>query len=353
MTAHQRTFHPLEQQSFIRAITCMALASNAKGDTNARAASLMSTHWGEDSRAGTILRAAVDPPPGLAYGFPAIPAWELLPLLAPAAASMRLLARARSLNLAGVTHITVPTIPFSGRPAPVFVAEAQPAPVIQFHTHNDVVLGPVKKILVQASLTHELELASANTAQELISEALKLATAQSMDATLFSTNASTASTPAGILAGVAPIAGSATATGADAIAADVGAIADQISQAGINPDEMILITSPKCATKLKTLVGPKFNYEIFTSYAIPSDTVIGVAPEALILGYDGSVQFDVSREVAVHYDDTAPLQIASGGTMASPIYSAFQQDLIVIRLRAKAAWTVQSGGVAWAQTVKW
>jgi hypothetical protein len=313
----------------------------------------MATNWGDDTRAGSILKAAVDPPPGLSYGFPAIPAWEFLPLLAPAAASMRLLAKARSLNLAGVTHITVPTIPFSGRPAPVFVAEAQPAPVIQFHTHADVVLGPVKKILVQASLTHELELASANTAQALISEALKLATEQSMDDTLFSTNAATTSTPAGLLAGVAPIAGFAGGTGAAGIAEDIGAIADQISAAGINPDEMVLVTSPKCATKLKTLVGPKFDYDIFTSSSIPSDNVVGVVPEALILGYDGSIQFDVSREVAVHYDDTAPLPIATGGTMASPIYSAFQQDLIVIRLRAKAAWTVQSGGVAWVQNVKW
>jgi hypothetical protein len=340
-----------DRNSFLRAVTALALASGAKGQQFKRAETVLRANWGEDSRAGRILKAAVSPTPSTS-GFPAIPSYEVLPLLAPAAASMRLLRKARQLSLEGVDHVLLAGIPFAGRPtAPIFIAEGAPAPVVMATT-SDVKLGPTRKILIQSSLTSELEATSANTAQEIISDALAAATEQSMDAALFSTNADNGTTPAGLLNGVTPIAAG-TATGAEGIATDVGLIADQISANGFNPDEMTLITSPKLATKIKTLVGPKFNFEIMSSKAIPSNNIVGIVTDALMYGYDGEVKIDVSREVAVHFEGANPQQIATGGVMASPTYSAFQMDLIVVRVRSRAAWVIQPGALAWCQNVTW
>jgi hypothetical protein len=336
-----------ERRSLMRAVTCMAFASSAKGQQPQRAASVLKTNWGEDSRAAHVLKAASSPTT-TAAGFPAIPSYEVLPLLSPSACSMRLLRKARQLSLEGIDHVMLAGIQFAGRPpAPIFIAEGQPAPVVMATT-SEVKLGPTRKILIQSSLTSELEATSGNTAQEIISDALSLATEQSMDAALFSTSADNGTTPGGLLNGVTPIAAG-TATGAEGIATDVGAIADQISQAGINPDEMTLITSPKLATKIKTLVGPKFNFEIMSSKAIPSNNIVGIVTDALMYGYDGEVKIDVSREVAVHFEGASPQPISS----ASPVYSAYQMDLIVVRVRAKACWVIQPGACAFVQNVTW
>jgi hypothetical protein len=340
-----------DRRSFMRAITAQALASSAKGQQHRRAETILKTNWGEDSRAARVLKAAVSPTPSTS-GFPAIPSYEVLPLLSPAAASMRLLRKARQLSLEGIDHVTLAGIPFSGRPTPIFIGEGAPAPVVMAST-SDVKLGPARKIIVQAALTSELELASGDTAQEIISDALALSCEQSMDAALFSTAADDGTTPGGLLYNVAPLSGTAGGSGAAGIGEDVGQIADQISTNGFNPDDMTLITSPKLATMIKTLVGPKFNFEVMSSRAIPSKNIIGVVSDALMYGYDGSVQIDVSRETLMHYEGTNPLQIATGGVMASPTISAFQTDQIAIKVRARACWVIQPGALAWVQSVTW
>ena len=75
-------------------------------------------------------------------------------------------------------------------------------------------------------------------------------------------------------------------------------------------------------------------------------------PRGFATGYSGAVQVEVSNAAAVHYEDVTPLPIVDG-TPAVPGRSAFQQDLIVLKLRARAAWCVQPGAIAVIENAKW
>ena len=74
-----------ERRSFIRAVTAVALATKH----NMRPDTLLAKTWPDDSVAPRVLRAAQSPTSS--GGFPAMQAVRVLPMLAPAAASMRLL----------------------------------------------------------------------------------------------------------------------------------------------------------------------------------------------------------------------------------------------------------------------
>jgi hypothetical protein len=112
----------------------------------------------------------------------------ILPTLAPSAAATRLMDRGRTISLAGVNTVRVPYIGASGRPPSVpLVGESQPAPNVNMIT-SSLVLGPVRKLLITTSLTVELEMAIGQTAEQIMSEALNIATTQQVDAALFSAN---------------------------------------------------------------------------------------------------------------------------------------------------------------------
>jgi hypothetical protein len=54
----------------------------------------------------------------------------------------------------------------------------------------------------------------------------------------------------------------------------------------------------------------------------------------------------------VHFEDTSPKHIVDG-TPANPVKSAFQTDIVSIKVRANAAWCVAPGGAAVIEGVNW
>jgi hypothetical protein len=339
-----------ERRSFIRACTALALGTEERGDTIGGALKALNKHWRYDDDAQRMLKAAVPPidttytPSGSPETWPAIPAWEALPLIAPQAASMQLLRVGVELKLDGINILHLPYIPQSGRPTPIFVGEGQPAP-LSMMTSSDQVLGPTRKILIQSALTSELQAVSAQTAERMIGEALEHATTTAMDATLFGSGAATTAAPAGLLHGVTPLTPS-NVGGVISMADDLGSIAAAIAAAGIATDDVIYVANPKSATAVRVMASPKFTNTVLSSASIPTGTVIGIAPAGLYIGYTGQLELQASIETTVHFEDTAPQPIVGGtGTLAVPTRSAFQQDLIILRLRARCAWQVYPGAI--------
>jgi hypothetical protein len=72
-----------------------------------------------------------------------------------------------------------------------------------------------------------------------------------------------------------------------------------------------------------------------------------VSPSGIASSIPGPATVETAKEVGVHYEDTAPQ------AMGSPTRNAFQQDLIVIRLRAWAAWAALPGAVQAISDVAW
>ena len=83
--------------------------------------------------------------------------------LAPSSAALALFQLGTALNLEGANTIRIPA--FANMPVqPVFVEEGKPAPNVQWNFAADTVLGPVRKILMLAAVTEELENCTPETA---------------------------------------------------------------------------------------------------------------------------------------------------------------------------------------------
>jgi hypothetical protein len=345
-----------ERRSFNRAVAALAMATKGSTGQRAPAAELLRENWRDDDDAGKILKAASSPLQ--TSGFAQIQSTKVLPQLSPDAASSKLLAMGNQFNLDGINSFKLPWIGYSGRPAnPMFVAEGAPAPVPQLAT-SSAILGPVCKVMIIAGVSGELQSGSAETAERVIAEALSISVEQAQDAKLFSADAAVAGTsPAGLLNGLTPLTSAGAAGGgAAAVADDLGLLAKTISQHGISTDSLIYITTAAIATKIRTLAGPFFADVVMSSAAIPDGEIIAVIPEALASGYGGEVQVETSTAATLHFESATPLPIATVGTpntIAAPVHSGWQENLILIKLRGRMTWCVQPNGIAFMTGIAW
>jgi hypothetical protein len=332
-----RTLAASARRSFVRA--CVAIDRHARNSSEGLPEEILRRHWRDDD-AVRVLKAVSSPMD--TSGFWQAQNTVVLPALAPASASAQLMRRGRTISLTGVHTVKIPYIGSSGRPATVpFVGEGQPASVVDLAT-SALTLGPVHKLMIAASLTEELQAASNESAEMIIGEALSIATTQQVDGALFSANAATASSPAGILAGLTPLTSTAAA-GATGVAADLGKLAQAISAAGIDPSNMIVIASANNAVQIKVLSSPKFTNEVLTSVAIPDGTIVAVAAEGFVTAYGSdAVTVETTKDGAWHFDDSAPVAVVAG----VPTRSLYQQALLGLKIRGACTWLVHPGAVA-------
>ena len=89
---------------------------------------------------------------------------------------------------------------------------------------------------------------------------------------------------------------------------------------------------------------------VLTTLGLPPKSICAFAPSAIASGYSGTPEIETSKDAAVHFEDTAPQDIG-GGT--APVKSAFQTNIISIRVRAMLAYAVAPGGAAMITTVQW
>jgi hypothetical protein len=114
------------------------------------------------------------------------------------------------------------------------------------------------------------------------------------------------------------------------------------------------VTTPSLAIKIPVLAGPRFQDRTFSSSSLPAGTVIGIAPQGLATGYTGAVEVETSIHGSVHMESVTPLPIVGNtGTVAAPTISAFQQNLVFLKVRAWLAWAIQPGAVAAVSGADW
>ena len=336
-----------ERRSWQRAIAAHALAAMHRGGNNpsqiARAA------WPNDSRAQMITRGAVTQTTTSGV-------WTWDPVvayrsLAPSSAALQLFERGLALSLEGANTVRIPTV--GNLPVqPIFLGEGKPAPVVQW-PFASVTLGPAHKILMISTVTGELENATPETASAVIGRVLADVANRGIDATAFGTAAADTATPAGLLHNVTPTA--AATAGVDAMAEDLGNLVAAIGAAGIDPSGAVFVAGPREATIAKAKLGPKFDYPFLVTLGLPAKSVACFAPAGIFSGYQDQPQIETTKEAAIHFD-TAPTDISTAGTPAAvayPVKSAFQTDLIVIRVRANCAWVAAPGAAQVISAVNW
>jgi hypothetical protein len=331
------------QRAFARAATAIALGAVRKADPT----SILRAEWPNDDRAGVVLKAISSPLD--TSGYPGLDAVTTLPQLAPSSAAMKLFQLGTKLDLRGKRTISVPNI--SVPPAPIFIAENGAAPATEF-PFGKAALGPVRTIRILSAISRELEQASVESAVLIVSRILGDAAAKGVDLAAFANAADNGVTPAGLLHGVAPIA--AATSGTDALTEDVAALVKAIADAFIDPEGVVFIAAPRQAMALRIKPSPLFDSPVIMAPFLSDKTLIAAAPGGIYYGYDGGAEVDSSKEAIVHFEDTTPLPLVNAtGTVAAPQRSAFQTDVIFLRLRARCAWCAYPGSVQVVQGVNW
>lgn len=278
---------------------------------------------------------------------------EFIGALAPQSAAARLVAASGlSLSLAGIGAMTIPGR--QTRPATdvAWVGEGAPAPARSVNL-SGVQIGPMRKLASFCALTREAVLRT--DGERVVRTILREDVAASLDASLFSTGAATAERPAGLLNGLTPLAAS-SETGEAAILADLEALAIKVASAG-GSGALAYIMAPQQAASAQLRLGRDRAVEIWPSLGVPAGTVIAIEPPAFVSAFGSEIEIDASMSAAMHMESTDPRQIGQSGspaTVAAPVLSAFQSDLVLLRVILDAAWTMRAPGrVAFINSVTW
>jgi hypothetical protein len=258
---------------------------------------------------------------------------------------MALLDQGLKLDLSGLLSITLPGV--SAGPAPVFVAENAPAPVVQLTFGSGTVVGPTRKILVLSAVTEELQYATPDNATGIIGRVLADRTNAAIDAAAFGTQADNGTVPRGLLTGVTPIV--AASGGADPISnmsEDLGNLVEAIGNAGIDPSNVVFVARPREAM---ILAGRLSSVNVLMTLGLPAKSVAAFAPAALAFASDGPPSIEISKEAVWVRDDAAPV----APNTSQPTVSAFQQQQLGVKVRANVAWAVAPGGAQVVNAVNW
>jgi len=110
---------------------------------------------------------------------------------------------------------------------------------------------------------------------------------------MWSADPGDATKPPGLFAGVTPI-GATTGGGTNAMTDDLGKLFAALAANGGGKTAVIIAAMPQAA-KLKATVGPKFDYDIIASTALPTGTVVVLEVASFVSGFGSTAEFNVPR----------------------------------------------------------
>jgi hypothetical protein len=269
----------------------------------------------------------------------------LASLVGPSAAAA-LLARGLQVRFDGYAAVSLPTIS-AGQAG--FVGENKAIPVASFTTASGVLLSPYKLLLISIL---SREMIDGSNAEAIVSATLKESASLGLDAVLFSATAATPDQPAGLLNGVAALTPSTATPLSEAMVVDLSALGGAVARVAGN--EIIFIAAPEQSLAI-ALRAPDLNYTVLTSKALPAKTVIAVAANAIVSGFDPVPVVEASIDAEI-VPDTAPpgLIVPPGGGFTNPTWSMFQSDRVALRMRMNASWALRApNAIAFMNNVAW
>ena len=175
-----------------------------------------------------------------------------------------------------------------------------------------------------------------------------------LDTALLDSTAASGVRPAGLFNGATAVTASAATPASEAMLADLRALGAAASTG--NPDaRVVFVMNPQQALRLQ-LSAFAIPGVIVSNY-MAAGAVAAVDTDALVMLVSQPV-FALSRNVALHMEDTAPLALGTGtqgsGVLAVPLRSSFQEDWVGLRCRLYAGWAKRrSGAAAITSAVAW
>jgi hypothetical protein len=241
--------------------------------------------------------------------------------------------RGLSLDLGHLVQLTVPARPLTPNDAAKFVQEGVPITVRAFN----FAAATLRPYALKTITTYSRELSESSNIEAAVRQTLAESFGLGLDAVMLSASPGSASQPAGLFQSAAITA--ATGGGATAMFADIKALMAALAQNGAGANVVFVAPLPQVAT-LKAQLGPKWDFPIFASSAMAAASIGAVDCTSLVSGFAREIEFEVSKSAALHMDAT-PSDIGSGGTLATPIKSTFQLDLLALKATMKISWTMR------------
>lgn len=340
-------------RSVSRAATA-AVLNRIRSPYAGRGEKVLAETWPSDVRALQILtRAASAPATTGTAGWAAelavsSTANAFLGSLAPSAAS-RLFSRGLQLPLTGSGAVKVPYQAATPSIAPSIVAEGAPIPVRQA-AFAVLTLSP-KKLAVITAMSSEIAEHSTPSAELIVRQILTESASRALDAAVFTTAAG------GLLNGVSGLTPTA-AGGQAAFIGDVKLLLDALTAAGAGGGPVMVFAPPSLAAKI-AIYAPAFvpTVEVVPTPALAPATIVVVDPAGVVSGAAGQPRIDVGVSSVLHFEDTTPLQIATGApgsaVLATPTRSAFQTDSFGLRLTLDFAFAARPGFVQFIAAATW
>jgi hypothetical protein len=223
-------------------------------------------------------------------------------------------------------------------------------------TFDPVIYGPMKKFLFGCPVTDDIKERSLEAARPIIEESLSSIATSEIDRLLLDAEAPTTERPAGLLAQV--VAQSPTAGGGSAaVLGDLSKMASAMSTAKISTTGLTFVMNEADALRMRGLVPSQLfasAYTIAESNKATQGTVIAVAPRAIGM-FVGNPEIEAKDGPTFHCD-TEPGDIVSAGTPVSGgnVISAFQRDLVLLRVRLSATWAkLGPAAVQFVSNISW
>jgi hypothetical protein len=263
--------------------------------------------------------------------------------LAPLSTAARLIGAGVQVSLVGAVQTIFPRRTGSPDATIAWIAQGAPFPV-KGYAFEDATIGPLKKLAVGCALTREMT--ESSDGETIVGTLLREDVAATLDATLFSTNAATATAPAGLLNGLVAQVASAATPATEALIEDLSNLAAAV---GTGHVVYIAAVGQAAAATARLTVWP--------CAALAKGTVVALDPAAFVSAFGPTPRITATRDGAVHLENTTPLAIGTAGTPATvtaPTVSPFQMDLVVVRAILDANYMMRASGlVAVVNTVTW
>ena len=330
----------LEPRDPARSIARAAIALGRFGlDRRERPEAFVERNWKNDSDAAWLIRASTTPTTLATAGDLVQIKTAILPMLRPFSAAAQLFENCLSVTFDNTGSVSVPNY---GTVGVAFVAENAPKPALQ-GAGTAATLTP-KKIAGIVSVT--LELLYNPDIENVMQQLLAESSGPVLDTAVFSANAATASTPAGILNGIAGL--TPTVAGSDAFAAYIGDLKKLASAVGAvaGTGDIFFIMSPAQAVSA-TYRSARENVNVLATGSVVDGTVIAVATNGLVSAM-GAPTFATSTEATVQ-EDSAP-----GAVMTALTRSLWQTGSVGVKMNLETSWVRRAtGAVAWMASVNW
>jgi hypothetical protein len=318
-------------------------------DPQTPAVEIAKRNFGNDRGVELVLRAATGP------AMTSVASWAgtlalvenvfLASLVGPSAAAA-LLARGLQVRFNGYAAVSLPTIS-AGQAG--FVGEGKGIPVVAFQTASGVTMSPCKLMLISILSREMIE---SSNAEAIVSATLRESASYGLDAVLLSASAATPDQPAGILNGVTALTPSTATPLTEAMVVDLSALGGAVAR--VAGSDIVFVAAPEQALAIN-LRSPDFAYPVLASKAIAKGTVIGVAANALVSGFDPVPVVSASIDPTI-VPDTAPpgLIVPAGGSFTNPTWSMYQSDRVALKMTMNATWALRSpNAIAFMNSVAW